>query len=228
MRVSDMILYVLPIVATVVSVAIILIFYMQRLSRKFEDYKNDQFRQSIENQISELTKELTANKDRFNNINHLIADGQKIRQIDKQDDVDFFANIGIRDNSVDKKLVFVLTPFNEQFNDQFYAIKDTIEEFGFTCSRGDEQNLSSNILPYIISQIKKSRVVVANISGRNPNVFYELGLAHALGKPVVIVSEALENIPFDISGTRILAFKDLPDLKKGLKNWFVHTLANLA
>ena len=66
---------------------------------------------------------------------------------------------------------------------------------------------------------------IANISGRNPNVFYELGLAHALGKPVIIVSESLSDIPFDINSSRILAFDDEKDLETKLKNWFVHTLA---
>ncbi|MOA36985.1 hypothetical protein D3C78_1585460 [compost metagenome] len=87
--------------------------------------------------------------------------------------------------------------------------------------------MSSNILAHIAEQIAKSRLVIANISGRNPNVFYELGLAHALGKPVIIVSESLSDIPFDINSSRILAFDDEKDLEVKLRNWFVHTLAKV-
>jgi len=168
-------------------------------------------------------------------VNHLLIDAQDPNfskgiadhKWGRGSSVDFFKSIGVRTSvPVDETLAFVLTPFNEKYNSQYSVIKKVVTDLGFRCSRGDDSNLSSNILGHIVQQITKSRIVIANISGRNPNVFYELGIAHALGKPVLIVSESLADIPFDINSSRILAFEDENDLSKKLRNWFVHTLAS--
>lgn len=235
MSVLELLSYVAPLMTLVVAIVLFMNFKMQSVSKKFEDYKNDEFRQSVEKQISELTKELTINKERFNSVNHLINDAQNIyfkndkskylndRNFKK---IDFFKGIGANiTNEIDDELIFVLTPFNKKYENQYSVIKNLVTNLGFKCSKGDDSNLSSNILAHITEQIARSRLVIANISGRNPNVFYELGLAHALGKPVIIVSESLSDIPFDINSSRILAFDDEKDLETKLKNWFVHTLA---
>ena len=235
MNALDLLGYVLPVMALVVITVTAMSLKMQSMSKKFKDYKNDKFRQSVEMQIAELTKELTVNKERFNSINHLINDAQNIYFRDGKSKytsestskkIDFFKGIGANvEGEVDDDLIFVLTPFNEKYASQYSVIRGLVTSLGFKCNKGDDSNLSSNILAHITEQIAKSRLVIANISGRNPNVFYELGLAHALGKPVIIVSESLSDIPFDINSSRILAFDDEKDLEVKLRNWFVHTLA---
>ncbi|MFM5544981.1 hypothetical protein [Aeromonas sp. 30P] len=235
MEFIDLITYATPIMSVVLIITIYFNFKMDSLSKKYEDYKNDKFRQSIEKQISELTRELTVNEKRFSSINHLLSDAQasslgdmnkySINNKTVNTDV-FLKNLGLSHiPSVNEEKVFVLTPFNEEYLSQYEAIKDVVIDFGFSCTRGDDEKLSSNILSHIVEQIASSRIVIANISGRNPNVFYELGIAHALGKPVVIVSESLVNIPFDISNSRILAFENIENLKKELRVWFVKTIA---
>jgi hypothetical protein len=235
MEVSALLIYMLPVISLVVVVVFFMNMKMQSLARRYEDYKSDEFRQSIEKQIAELAKELTVNKHRFDSVNHLLIDAQNPNfsgeiahhKWGRGSSADFFKSIGVRTSEpVDETLAFVLTPFNEKYNSQYSVIKQVVTDLGFRCSRGDDSNLSSNILGHIVQQITKSRIVIANISGRNPNVFYELGIAHALGKPVLIVSESLADIPFDINSSRILAFEDENDLSKKLRNWFVHTLAS--
>src|SRR5437870_8522587 len=54
--------------------------------------------------------------------------------------------------------------------------------------------------------IKDARCVVADLSGKNPNVFYELGLAHAVGKPTLILSQSVEDVPFDLQHMRIIRY----------------------
>ena len=76
MNILDLLMYVTPVMTLVIVIVLFMNFKMQSLSKKFEDYKNDEFRQSIEKQISELTNELTVNKDRFDSVNHLINDAQ--------------------------------------------------------------------------------------------------------------------------------------------------------
>lgn len=235
MKTIDLITYISPIISVVVILVIYFNIKVNSLAKKHEDYKNDEFRQSIEKQITSLTKELTVNESRFNNINHLITDAQTSNLGDKNkykknsNSINtelFLKNIGLSDiPDVNDEQVFVLTPFNDEYQAQYNAIKSVITDSGFKCTRGDDSNLSSNILTHIIEQIAKSRVVIANISGRNPNVFYELGIAHALGKPVVIVSESLADIPFDINNSRILAFQSIDELKRELRIWFTKTLA---
>jgi hypothetical protein len=235
MEILELSKYVFPIISLVILLIVYFNIKVNNLSKKYEDYKNDEFRQSIEKQITSLTKELTVNESRFNNINHLINDaqvssiGNKEKYTIKNSSINtalFLKNIGLSDVPlVDDEQVFVLTPFNEEYQEQYNAIREVVTSSGFNCTRGDDSNLSSNILTHIIKQIAKSRVVIANISGRNPNVFYELGIAHALGKPVVIVSESLADIPFDINNSRILAFQEIDELKRELRIWFTKTLA---
>ncbi|MBW3140931.1 nucleoside 2-deoxyribosyltransferase [Ferrimonas balearica] len=235
MDVFELLYYVTPVITLVAVIALFMSYKMQSLSKKFEDYKNDEFRQSIEKQISDLTKELTVSRDRFDSVNHLLNDAQNAyfdkggsRYVSNSEmkRVNFFDNINAKvDGKIDDNLVFVLTPFNEKYEAQYCAIKKLVTEYGFECSKGDDSIVSTNILAHIAEQISKARLVIANISGRNPNVFYELGIAHALGKPVIIVSESLSDIPFDINSSRILAFEDEVDLSNKLRNWFVHTLA---
>lgn len=236
MSIPDLVLYLSPIVTLILLVLVYINYKMSRIARKYEDYKSDAFRQSIERQISDLTKELSINKDRFNSINHLILDAQNNyynfkpnskNKYDLNKNLDFFSNIGVNPSAtIDDTLVFVLTPFNEKYKTQYDTIRDVVTNLGFRCTKGDDSNVSSNILGHIIQQISKSRIVIANISGRNPNVFYELGIAHALGKPVLIVSESLTDIPFDINSSRILAFENEAELSERLVNWLIHTLAN--
>lgn len=232
----DLLIYVAPLMGLVLSVTLYFNVKMNQMAKKYDDYKLDRFRQDIEKQIAELAKELTVNENRFNSVNHLLIEAQnsylKNRfnapgvAIGETNRFNFFSNIGVNPLSpIDDYLVFVLTPFNEKYSSQYETIKKVVNEFGFKCTRGDDSNLSNNILGHIVQEIQKSRMVIANISGRNPNVFYELGIAHALGKPVVIVSESLADIPFDVNSNRILAFDDELDLSNKLKKWFVHSLA---
>lgn len=235
MKVIDLLVYVIPVISLVFAMVVYMNMKMQAISKKYEDYKSDEFRQSIEKQIFELTKELSVNRERFISINHLLVDAQNSyfkkgegasNVWSESKKLNFIEDIGAKiSNSIDDTLVFVLTPFNKKYEKQYITIKTVVDELGFRCTRGDDSIVSSNILAHIIEQISKARIVIANISGRNPNVFYELGIAHALGKPVLIVSESLADIPFDVNASRILAFDTDLDLSKKLRNWFVHTLA---
>jgi hypothetical protein len=140
--------------------------------------------------------------------------------------VDFFGQMGIDPKTpIDDRLIFVLTPFNPDFNQSYAIIKRTVQELGFNCQRGDEEMVSSNILFHILNRLVRARFVIADITGRNPNVFYELGIAHALGKPVLLLSRNPNDLAFDISATRVLIYHDSDHLNSSLRNWLVHSLA---
>ena len=119
-----------------------------------------------------------------------------------------------------KSMVFVITPFNEDFLALYEELKRVFEEnFEFT-NAGDLDN-QQNILQDIVEGIHQADVVIADLTGLNANVFYELGLAHAMNKKVIIITQDIGELPFDIKSYRAneysLQFNKLPLLIEKLK-----------
>lgn len=102
-------------------------------------------------------------------------------------------------STIPKPFVFVLMPFAPEFDDVYkLGIKPACENAGAYAERLDEQIFTENMLDRIYNQISKADVIVAEMTGRNPNVFYETGYAHALGKKVILVTKTSDDIPFDL------------------------------
>ncbi len=98
-----------------------------------------------------------------------------------------------------KPFVFVLMPFKEEFNDIYeVGIKAACKDAGAYCVRVDEQYFDEMILERVYNQIAKADVVVAEMTGSNPNVFYEVGYAHGLNKRVILLVQDAKSLPFDI------------------------------
>ena len=122
-----------------------------------------------------------------------------------------------------KPFVFVLMPFDASFDDEYkLGIKPACADAGARCARVDEQIFLQSILDRIYGEIRRADLIVAEMSGRNPNVFYEAGFAHGLGKPVVLLTRSADDIPFDlrhyphiIHGGSISTLK--PQLEKRIK-----------
>jgi hypothetical protein len=98
-----------------------------------------------------------------------------------------------------KPFVFVLMPFDKEFEDVYkLGIKTSCQNAGAYAERVDEQIFATSILERIYNEINKADVIVADMTGRNPNVFYEVGYAHALGKTVILLTRKADDIPFDL------------------------------
>jgi nucleoside 2-deoxyribosyltransferase len=98
-----------------------------------------------------------------------------------------------------KPFVFVLMPFDAKFSDiHKFGIQGAAAEVGAYAERVDEQTFTEGMLDRIFTQIDKADVVVADMTGRNPNVFYEVGYAHALDKIVLLLTQDSNDIPFDL------------------------------
>ena len=128
-----------------------------------------------------------------------------------------------------KPKVFVITPFNEDFLALFNELKQTFKnDFDFT-NAGDLDN-QQNILQDIVEGIYQSEVIIADLTGLNANVFYELGLAHAMNKKVIIITQDLGELPFDIKSYRAseysLQFNKLPRLIEELKKLLFGAIDN--
>jgi hypothetical protein len=102
---------------------------------------------------------------------------------------------------------FVMMPFGQWF-DAYYkelfipAIKDA----GMEALRADELFSTGTVIEQIWEQIQKAKILLADLTGKNANVFYELGLAHAAHKPVVFTSGNLEDVPFDLRHLRVVIY----------------------
>jgi nucleoside 2-deoxyribosyltransferase len=79
----------------------------------------------------------------------------------------------------------------------------------------------------IWKQINQAKVVIADLTFKNPNVFYELGLAHAIGKPVVLIAQTIDDIPFDLRSVRIVIYTDSPKGYDDLADQILRYLSDL-
>lgn len=101
---------------------------------------------------------------------------------------------------IKKPYVFVLMPFAEKYDVVYQdGIRRAVEDANMVCERLDEVLFVGDMVKRIVEQIQRADIVVADTTNRNPNVFYEIGIAHALDKPVVFVTQHKGKIPFDIS-----------------------------
>lgn len=103
---------------------------------------------------------------------------------------------------------FVMMPFGDWFDRYYQEIYvPAIREAGFEPVRADELFTTGSVVEQIWEQIQKARVLIADLTDRNANVFYELGLAHAARKPVVFASPRVEDVPFDLRHLRVIIYE---------------------
>ena len=101
-----------------------------------------------------------------------------------------------------KLKVFMIMPFQEQFLKLYDMIKDRLgKEYEFS-NAGDLDN-QQNILQDIVIGITSADIVIVDVTGLNSNVFYELGLCHALNKKVILITQEISELPFDIRSYRV-------------------------
>jgi hypothetical protein len=106
-----------------------------------------------------------------------------------------------------KGACFVISPFggwHDEYHQKIFC--RAIEAAGLSPTRADDLFRSSNIVHDIWHLVVSSRVMLADLTGKNPNVFYELGLAHAARKPVLLVTQSMEDVPFDLRSLRVITY----------------------
>jgi hypothetical protein len=242
---NEYIVLVLSLLGSISSILLVIIFYIRRQSemkvRERYDFEKhmvelEYMRKNMELQLYDVSRKLEENEKRWKDMNHLVISSQN--KLDSANYTrsevvpnDFLKNFGItsaKDFEVDYRQVFVLTPFNDNYRDVYLSIKEVCLKLNFSCIRGDEQYIPTEIFPEIIKQILKSRLIIANITGRNPNVMYELGVAHALGKPTIVVAKDFTDIPFDLNNKRIIIYKNDEQLQRKLETSITDMLINKA
>ena len=121
--------------------------------------------------------------------------------------------------------VFVLMPFKDDMVPVYEDhIKPTCASMGLTVRRADDFFTADSVVQDIWQAIAGARLIVADCTDRNPNVFYEIGLAHTIGKPTVLLTQRAEDIPFDLRHLRYIEYQLTPRGMKEFETKFKQTV----
>lgn len=127
----------------------------------------------------------------------------------------------IPEEKVDDTLVSVMMPFSKEYQDVYTHIKSACSSLWLECKRADDIWEDHTFIQDIFSLIYRSKIVIVDFTGKNPNVMYETGIAHTLGKIVIPITQNLADIPSDIQHHRALKYlpnsEGLKSLEDGLK-----------
>jgi hypothetical protein len=101
---------------------------------------------------------------------------------------------------IEKNRCFFLMPFSEEFDGIYGHIKKSLHSSGYVCNRADEILGSKPIMNKILNEILRSHYIIADLTNQNPNVFYELGIAHTFkdAQNIILITQKVTDIPFDI------------------------------
>jgi hypothetical protein len=126
-------------------------------------------------------------------------------------------------------LISVMMPFASEFRPVYNALQTLAEDLGAECLRADDIWEHDTIIQDVISLINRSKVVICDCTHKNPNVFYEAGITHAIGKNAILITQSKKDVPFDLQHLRFVKYlnngEGLQKLTENLKPR-VRTLLN--
>lgn len=107
---------------------------------------------------------------------------------------------------LNEKLISVMMPFNPSYKGTYDAIKKVCDYMGLECLRADDIWENSTFIQDIFELIFYAKIIIVDFSERNPNVMYETGIAHTLGKTVIPICQSLNDVPSDLNHHRVLKY----------------------
>ena len=128
----------------------------------------------------------------------------------------------------DLNLVSVMMPFKASLSSVYETIGAAASAVGFRSLRADNIWEDSTVIQDVFGLIFRSYVVICDFSGRNPNVFYEAGIAHTLGKHVIPITQSAEDIPFDLRHHRYALYLNNSEGREKLQGDLTSRLRGLA
>ncbi|WP_305533320.1 hypothetical protein [Thiobacillus sp.] len=108
--------------------------------------------------------------------------------------------------NIETTLASAMMPFDAGFNAIYDSIRQAADNAGLRCRRADDIWEHAAIIQDVVSLIDRSRIVICDCTGRNPNVFYEAGIAHTLGRDVILITQSEHDIPFDLRHLRYVRY----------------------
>jgi hypothetical protein len=130
--------------------------------------------------------------------------------------------------NIEASLLSVMMPLRAEFDAVYTALKEAAERAGFRCRRADDIWENPAIIQDVVSLIDHSSIVVCDCTSRNPNVFYEIGIAHTLGREVILITQSKEDIPFDLRHLRYVEYLNNGEGRAALSERLQQRLADLA
>lgn len=130
--------------------------------------------------------------------------------------------------NIEPTLVSAMMPFHPSFDAVYATLQRTAEAVGLRCRRADDIWENPAVIQDVVSLIDRSNIVICDCSGRNPNVFYEIGIAHTLGREVILITQAEADIPFDLRHLRFLHYLNNGEGLNTLSTRLQPRLADLA
>ena len=218
-------------ICAIVSVLMALYVYLlnRKINQRNEQKKNevllDLKREKFESQLYDIIEAqpmdnlaLTGGEELYMNESNCNA-----KLSTRPINLSFFETMGLdpRDIQVESNMACIVMPFHKNFNSTYSVIKSACTLAGFEPHRSDEVFVIGDILRNIVHMILKSQIVIAVLDGNNTNVFYEVGIAHAIGKPVIFIANKnrLNNKNFDVNHNRVLAYDNVNEIRMKLSEF---------
>ena len=104
------------------------------------------------------------------------------------------------------RLVSIMMPFAAEFDPVYAVIQSAVKSIWLEPMRADNFWEHDHVIQDIVNLIARARVVICDLSSRNPNVFYEAGIAHTLGKEVILIAQSQDDVPFDLRHIRYIKY----------------------
>jgi hypothetical protein len=132
---------------------------------------------------------------------------------------------------VNARRCYVIMPFAESYAATYAdAIRPALREVEaargecWTCDRSDDSRLTGSITREIVTSLHTADLVVADLTGNNPNVFYELGVAHSAGRRTIMLAQDVAALPFDISSYRVIQYEASAEGLRKLRGLLVNSI----
>jgi hypothetical protein len=120
--------------------------------------------------------------------------------------------------SAAKQHVFVAMPFRGDMDDLYhYGIQTAVRDAGLVCERADLSSFTGDVVSWVRERIKSAKLLVADLSEPNPNVYLEVGYAWGCGVPTVLLAKDAAALTFDVRGQRCLTYQRIQDLEESLR-----------
>lgn len=129
---------------------------------------------------------------------------------------------------MDLSLVSAMMPFDRAFDEVWHSIQTAAATVNLKCQRASDIWQHDAIIQDIVSLIHTSRIVVCDCTRRNANVFYEIGIAHSIGRDVILITQSASDVPFDLRHLRFIEYLDNDQGRKELVRQLSERMQTLA
>ena len=127
-----------------------------------------------------------------------------------------------------KQHAFVVMSFKRSFRRRYEeGIKKAVESLGLLCARVDEMSFVGTIHETILDRIRNSYFVVADITENRPNCYYEIGVAHAMGRQVILTKQSGSTTHFELSGFKVVEYSSTRELRDRLRESIIGSVLTL-